>query len=600
MLNKKLFFKTISLLLLFVCGIFLFLPADAAPETRNYGWTLGKYDTVKQAILPSNTSSFWWNGMNVKTIGPWSVNVGGSRVGSVINFVDINRISNNGYPMVGEPQWDEWISFFKGNPNFVKDNLNTWDIDTFAGRYKFANFAQLVELCGGKGGDFSVSGAWSNFYRSNPPYTTLLADKTQVNVGDTVTFTLKAQTNTYWGQYLDISFAGGGKSYINNKRYNEVHPIITQEVTFTQKGTFLFRLTARDSVWRQTSKEIYIGVGETPPPPPPPSDPPPNEPPPEPINQPPVARFTWPSSCYETDTVDVKENSYDPDGEIVKWTWALSPTSETTATLGQGGGTVNFTTSGTYNLKLTVKDDDGDSASITRSINVLKPVPNAVIKYSGTLKENRKVTLSSQSSYSPAKFPIDHSLDEWTITPLSGGVASDIKWGAKSGSTQDVLFKKAGIYQVGLKVHNDRYPSEWAYQNIVIIPDDPPVANFTVPAILFRNPADSSYATINLSDKSFSFDGDIISQRIWRYKFDSNNDGSFLDETWVDLDTGNNQNPLLRVDHVGKYLFSLDVKEDFGQETIPDHLVQNRHCSKPPEFPYNCQHPFPETRYRVI
>lgn len=290
-------------------------------------------------------------------------------------------------------------------------------------------------------------------------------------------------------------------------------------------------------------------------------------------NQPPVALFSWPSSCWESDTVNVSENSKDYDGEIVSWSWSLSPTTGTTRNLAKGGGTVTLSTSGTYSLKLTVEDDDGERSSTTHSITVNKPIPKAVIDYSGSLKENRKVTLDSTHSSSPAKFPVVTSQDEWAITPVNGGTEADIKIGTKTGAAQEVLFKKAGTYRVGLRVHNSLYPSDWVYTDITILPDEPPIADFLIPSSLFRKPADQNYASIKLTDKSFSGDGDTIAQRVWRYKFDSDNDGDFSDETWIVFDSGNNVAPALRTNHIGKYLFELEVKENFGQPTIPEYIT---------------------------
>lgn len=571
---------SLALLVLLFALFFIILPAHAAIETLTYGWTLGKYNATTKTFSPSNISELYWNNMTVRTIGPWSINVEGSRQGSVIAFVDKNSTVDNGYPMVGKDQWDSWITFFKGNAAYVKSALDTWNIVTkTAGTKTFANFAQLAELCGGKGGAYDVANASSIFYRSDPPYSTLTADKTSIVAGENVTFTIKGQTNTYWNQYMQISFAGAGQGLINDRRFTGPHTTTTHKVTLPTPGTYTFKLVLHDSVWRYaTEKTITIAVGDNTPPPPPPQDPPPEEPPPdnppsEPVNQPPTARFSWPARVYEGDTVTVTENSTDPDGRVVDWKWRFDNSAGVASSLGQGGGTTAFANSGTYNLKLTVTDDQGLTDSVTHSITVTKPVPVAVIDYGGSLKENRKVTLNSSSSTSPMLFPIDSSLDEWTITPVSGGAAADIKLGTKSGPKQDILFKKAGIYKVGLRVHNSKYSSEWAYRDIVIVPDDPPIANFTVTAVIFRNPADQSYASIKPVDKSLSLDGDLISQRIWKYKYDSNNDGSFLDEAWTVLDSGNNPAPTLRTNKVGKYLFSLDVKEEFGQETIPEFIT---------------------------
>lgn len=74
-------------------------------------------------------------------------------------------------------------------------------------------------------------------------------------------------------------------------------------------------------------------------------------------------------------------------------------------------------------------------------------------------------------------------------------------------------------------------------------------------------------------DRSYSPDGDVIAKRTWQYRYDSDNDGSFTDEAWVTLDSGNNPTPFLYTDQVGKYEFTLSVEESFGQESIPEFIT---------------------------
>lgn len=110
---------------------------------------------------------------------------------------------------------------------------------------------------------------------------------------------------------------------------------------------------------------------------------------------------------------------------------------------------------------------------------------------------------------------------------------------------------------------------------MTVYPDLPPIADFYVQSTVLRDPSNSNKAKIELIDSSYSPDGDYINQRIWQYKYDSDNDGSFDDESWVTLDSGNNINPVLYTAQVGKYLFELTVKESFGEETIPEFITSS-------------------------
>ncbi len=578
-MKNKLFLLILTFILSSIFSFAILTNAEAAIETRNYAMQLGKYDPVTETFSPSNTYELQWNNMTVRTIGPWSIYVEGNRVGSIINFVDKNRPKDNGYPMVGDDHWDAWVDFFKGNKKYILGDpaknipgaLTTWYVRTPIGQVRFANFSQLVELCGGRGVSYSIKDASSVYIRSNPPTSTLTPDKWSVQAGDTVTFSLQANSSTEFYQFIDANFSGAGTTYINKRYYstsvNENFPVILNTV-----GKHVFTWAINDGVFRYSVKQATITVvpkNEPIPPAAPQLEPFVPEVLPEPYpNEPPVARFSWPSSAMEGDEVTVYESSVDYDGSIVDWDWDFSSYTGVNYSLSSGDGKVTFDNTGNYDLTLTVTDDDGATDTLTRSIQVTPAIPVAVINVSGTLKENRKIILSSINSKTSAKYPIDHARDEWTITPVSGGTSSDIKIGAKSGSTQEALIKKAGTYKVGLRVYNSKYTSEWSYTDIIVATDQQPNANFLVNLISYRNPSDSNRAIINLMDKSSSPDGDNIAQRIWKVAFDSDNDGLFSDESFITINNTNLTNITYKVNKVGRYLFELEVKENFGQPTI--------------------------------
>lgn len=86
-------------------------------------------------------------------------------------------------------------------------------------------------------------------------------------------------------------------------------------------------------------------------------------PPPPPPNIPPNAYFEYSDISL---TVTFTDLSTDPDGAIVSWNW----------TFGDGSGSTDqnpahtYDSSGIYQVKLTVTDDDGDSSTSTQSIPV--------------------------------------------------------------------------------------------------------------------------------------------------------------------------------------------------------------------------------------
>lgn len=86
------------------------------------------------------------------------------------------------------------------------------------------------------------------------------------------------------------------------------------------------------------------------------------------LNRPPTASFTEPATTAMTDAVinfDAS-SSYDPDGSIVDYTWDFGDGANATGLT----ATHSYAHNGTYNVTLTVKDDDGAmvSASIMETI----------------------------------------------------------------------------------------------------------------------------------------------------------------------------------------------------------------------------------------
>lgn len=324
------------------------------------------------------------------------------------------------------------------------------------------------------------------------------------------------------------------------------------------------------------------------------------EPEPEPQLQPPWADFELPEEVYQGETVEVVNTSTDPDGEIVenKWSidigdriedvwdslgndeepplgWTLTPGMGVNGALDDAGGTIVFPEEGIYTVTLRVVDNDGLWDIRPKTIIVLPAVPKAYFNWTGTPKENRKMVLDATQSFTPEIYPIDWTKTEWEIEPPEGIDADNIKIVTSADlSKRTLLFKQAGDYTVRLRVTNSGgLTSEWYEETLTIYPDEPPVADFFVMESITRDPAEGNRAKIELNDLSYSPDGDIISKRVWKYRYDSNNDGSFDDETWVILDDGNNPSPVLLTDQVGKYEFSLEIEEEFGQDTIPQFIT---------------------------
>jgi hypothetical protein len=216
------------------------------------------------------------------------------------------------------------------------------------------------------------------------------------------------------------------------------------------------------------------------------------------------------------------------------------------------------------------------TGSTSTEITVIEPVPDAAIYAEGTLKQNRKVILQSYSS-SPTHYPLVASKTKITISAVSGGTNADIKYsGALDGvASKDVLFKKPGKYKATIYVENTLGLSASNDTTFEIVPDEKPFAYFTLPGSAYRNPAEGNQATISIDDMSFSPDKDIVARRLWEYRYDSDNNGSFAGESWVIFSNENQDRLNLKVRDVGQYEVRLTVFEEFGQPTIDEFVTQD-------------------------
>lgn len=316
----------------------------------------------------------------------------------------------------------------------------------------------------------------------------------------------------------------------------------------------------------------------------------PTTPPPANNNKPPKAILDVSEEVMAgEETLIYGKDSYDPDGTIVDYKYntpgAVEPVS------GPFGWTwYPLSSLGQHSVRLTVTDNGGLTGSTSAKINVIQPIPKAVIDVKGTKKENRKVTLLSKSR-SPEHYPIDETKTQWTISPVSGGTAADIKYlGNLSGmNSKDVLFKKPGTYKATLTVTNTAGFGDSTSMTFDIIPDEPPVVYFSAPGKIYRDPANGNQAVAALTDMSFSPDYDFLAHRKWEYRYDAENDGDFSNNPWVPFNDANVSTLNLILYEVGRYEVRLTVTEEFDQPTIEEFITpadrksRDSYSSAPPQ-----------------
>src|SRR5690606_7509701 len=135
--------------------------------------------------------------------------------------------------------------------------------------------------------------------------------------------------------------------------------------------------------------------------------------------------------------------------------------------------------------------------------------------------------------------------------------------------------KQAGEYLVTLTVENTAGYKDTVQRVFTIKPDELPIVDFDPGQTkIYRDPNNKNLATFELTDQSYSIDGDPIVKRTWYVVYDANNDGIY-NEPKVVFNTGNNTTVKYQTDKVGKYAFYLEAQEEFGQPTIEAFVTAN-------------------------
>lgn len=272
---------------------------------------------------------------------------------------------------------------------------------------------------------------------------------------------------------------------------------------------------------------------------------------------------------------------------------------------------VIFTNDEEWEISVYVQDTEGLKDTYT---NTIKPEeltlkPTAVIKDTSSYrypygeefngKQNRVIKLDSNSScvaswLKDMKVEINHDKDMWGIEPLDGQDINSIKFGRGvnkyiNGDTLNVsydpldikiMFKEAGRYKIRLQVADtEGNVSDWSEQVITIHEDSAPTVTANINPKYYRNASKNAVITFNSLPASNDYDYPEVESI--RYKFDSDNDGSFADETLqtagathkdVNIDGIIYRKITFTANKVGKYQFEISVKEDFGQETIDKYI----------------------------
>ncbi|MBB3113651.1 hypothetical protein FHS18_005764 [Paenibacillus phyllosphaerae] len=199
---------------------------------------------------------------------------------------------------------------------------------------------------------------------------------------------------------------------------------------------------------------------------------------------------------------------------------------------------------GLHRVTAKMHDEWGASTTATTYISVVPPNPIAVIDGPTEVVEGRPLAaaFSADRSYSPMRRKIDHTRDEWTnkldvyTTPGTEIITLHV-------------YDSAGLKSVDPDRHT-----------LTVKPDLPPV-----PALNFASPTIRG-ATLTFQERSYSPDNDqLVTKNIW-YQYDQDNDGNYEEEKKLPVSLNGDRNFTFSANKVGKYRFSIYLKEDWGRD----------------------------------
>ena len=217
------------------------------------------------------------------------------------------------------------------------------------------------------------------------------------------------------------------------------------------------------------------------------------------------------------------------------------------------------------------------------------PTPLAELVVIGTRKEKRELTLDGSGSTSSALYPIVNTTRRFLIEPMAGASAGDIVANGSmiGAATIKVMFKKAGTYKVTYSVTNTLGYSSSKSILLTIEQDLPPTIALRYPDRLYRDPNNQNAAVFAVTDDSYSPDGDAVGARSAKVVRDTNDNGSFLDESNSISFTFNNvtRQGSFSVNQVGKYQIEYRICETFDAGVFASQLAPTDYRCETATFP---------------
>jgi len=222
-------------------------------------------------------------------------------------------------------------------------------------------------------------------------------------------------------------------------------------------------------------------------------------------------------------------------------------------------------------------DNEGKTALHTAWTYIYDTKPTAQFRFSGTFKQNRKLTVTDISNIAGCDivnsiYPIRSY--SWRIRAVSGDPSS-IRKKDISSTQKDLLFKAPGSYEVELTVTNSlgRVSDPYVVR-FEIFPDYVPALEIDL-----DNSVISRLETVTAWNyNAYSTDNDQIAKNTIELWYDSDNDGTY--DKLLETYDGSRGFPEFHPVGLGRYKFVNTVVESFGEETIPEFITEEDRVSR--------------------
>jgi parallel beta-helix repeat protein len=262
----------------------------------------------------------------------------------------------------------------------------------------------------------------------------------------------------------------------------------------------------------------------------------------------PIANFSLSSTNVSTyETINCMDHSTDIDGIIMNWSWDFGDGNSSY----EQNTTHYYTDDGIYTINLTVRDDNGDTASMEMHVTVNNRKPQANFTYH-PLTPNTADTIQ----FTDISTDIDGYIVSWSWD-FGNGYSSIVQHPTHQYTT-------SGLYNVSLTITDDDGVTNSTILQINVS-NQPPVASFSYVPI-----SPTIHDMIYFTDNSTDPDGYIVN---WTWDMD---DGTLL----------YGENVTYQYATVGTYEVCLNVTDDEGAfdgfcTNISVNLGPGDHCLDP-------------------